>query len=389
MKSLSSIIAGNIVPTANYSTGTYTLTGLVVGTNYSYSMGTNDTSIAFSGGATFAKSARSSGVFTATATSATLNGSGSSAIGTVVAPVFGIPLYPATVTPTLPARQITIGQFPSNNPNFSRQIQVSDQYLFVKNGTYAVAITLADVVNIALTEEVNLTWTPPVSLVQPVSTTAAGLAAATGTLTAYISNVSNGDTVTIGTKIYTFQTTLTNVDGNVKIGADRVASLTNLFYAINASGGTAGTDYALATTAHTQVTATNPTSLTIVLTAIKAGFAGNSIATTETSTMLFFGAATLSGGTVSPATFTFSVGSEYTLTYQWQYLNGSTWTNISSSSPINGTVYSGYTSATLTATPSTTGQNGVSHRCVSTDNAGSFGLTNGSLTSNSVTLTII
>tara|TARA_R110000868_G_scaffold245626_7_gene502233 strand:+ start:18280 stop:19455 length:1176 start_codon:yes stop_codon:yes gene_type:complete len=389
MKALSSTVAGNIVPTVNYSVTTYTLTGLVIGTNYSYSMGTNDTSIAFSGGATFAKSVRSSGVFTATATSATLTGTGYSAVQAVISPIFGVSLYPATVTPTAPARQITIGQFPSNNPNFSRQIQISDQFVFVKRGTYSVAINLADVVNIALTEEVNLTWTPPVSLVQPVSTTAAGLAAATGTLTIYMINVANGNTVTIGTKVYTFQTTLTNVDGNVKIGASNYASMTNLFNAINASGGTAGTDYALATTAHPQVTATNPTNITVVLTAKNAGFAGNSIATTavSVSSTLTFGGATLSGGTVSPVTFTFSAGSEYTITYQWQYLNGSTWTDITSGSAINGTVYSGYTSATLTATSSTNGQSGVSHRCIVTDNAGSFGLTNGSLTGNSVTLT--
>ncbi len=266
MKSLSSVLAGNIVPTANYSGGTYSLSGLVVGTNYSYSMGTNDTSIVFSGGATFAKSASATGVFTATATSATLNGSGTSAIGTVIAPVLGVSLYPATVTPTQPARQVTVGQFPANNPNFSRQIQISDQYVFVKNGTYSVAISLPDLINICLTEEINLTWTPPVALAQP----------------------SNASCVHSSTA----------------------------------------------------------------------------------------------------ASFTFTAGSEFTMSYQWQYYNGSSWTNITSGSAINGTVYSGYTATTLTATPTTTGQTGISHRCIVTDNAGNFGLTNGSVTSSSATLTI-
>jgi hypothetical protein len=119
---------------------------------------------------------------------------------------------------------------------------------------------------------------------------------ATVTLTSDTVQVTNGDTVTIGSKVYTFQDTLTNVDGHVKIGASAAASLTNLFHAINASGGTVGTDYATLTVANTQVTATNPTATTIVLTAKASGTAANSIATTEASTHLAFGTATLTGG---------------------------------------------------------------------------------------------
>ncbi len=119
---------------------------------------------------------------------------------------------------------------------------------------------------------------------------------ATGTLTGDSTNVTNGDTVTIGSKVYTFQSTLTNVDGHVKIGGSAAATLTNLFRAINASGGTPGTDYAAATVANTQVVATNPTGTTVVVTALAAGTAYNSVATTEASTHLSWGAATLTGG---------------------------------------------------------------------------------------------
>lgn len=118
---------------------------------------------------------------------------------------------------------------------------------------------------------------------------------ASNTLTGTATNVSNGDTVTIGSKVYTFQTTLTNVNGNVFIGASAAASLTNLFYAINASGGVAGTNYALATTANTQVVATNPSGTTLVATAILAGTAQNTIATTETAAQLSWAATTLGG----------------------------------------------------------------------------------------------
>lgn len=57
----------------------------------------------------------------------------------------------------------------------------------------------------------------------------------------------NGQTVTIGSKVYTFQTVLTNVDGNVFIGASLTATLANLLAALNLTAG-AGTTYAAATT---------------------------------------------------------------------------------------------------------------------------------------------
>lgn len=124
---------------------------------------------------------------------------------------------------------------------------------------------------------------------------------ASATLTNDGTNVTNGDTVTIGTKVYTFQTTLTNVDGNVHIGAANTNSMTNLFNAINGTGGTPGTDYAAATVAHTLVTATNPTGTTVVVTAKATGTAGNGIATTETSTHLSWGGASTAGGVAAAA----------------------------------------------------------------------------------------
>lgn len=119
---------------------------------------------------------------------------------------------------------------------------------------------------------------------------------ATGTLTSDTTNVSDTDTVTIGGKVYTFQTSLTNVDGHVKIGATAALSLTNLFNAINATGGVPGTDYAAATTANPRVKATTNTATTVVVTALASGAVGNSVDTTEASTHLSWGGATLSGG---------------------------------------------------------------------------------------------
>lgn len=70
-----------------------------------------------------------------------------------------------------------------------------------------------------------------------------------GTLT-FTQQPGNTETITIGAKVYTFQTTLTNVDGNVHISAvDASGSLDNLIAAINLGAG-AGTAYAAAMTAN-------------------------------------------------------------------------------------------------------------------------------------------
>lgn len=122
----------------------------------------------------------------------------------------------------------------------------------------------------------------------------AALTAATGVLT-LTANAGNAETVTIGGKVYTFQTVLTNVDGNVLIGATASASIDNLIAAINLGAG-AGTTYAAATTLHPSVSASAGAGDTMDVKAKTPGAAGNSIATTETLANGSFGAATLTGG---------------------------------------------------------------------------------------------
>lgn len=127
-------------------------------------------------------------------------------------------------------------------------------------------------------------------------------AKATGTFTNDGSQPVDGSTVVIGSNTYTFQDTLTNVAGHVKIAASNTASMTNLFHAINASGGTVGTDYATLCVAHPTVVATNPSGTTVVLTAKTVGIAGNSIATTVGGTIHgSFAAVTLLGGVAAIA----------------------------------------------------------------------------------------
>lgn len=119
---------------------------------------------------------------------------------------------------------------------------------------------------------------------------------ATGTLTLG-ANAADTETVTIGGKVYTFQAALTNVNGNVKIGATASDSIDNLIAAITLGAG-AGVTYAAAMTVHPTVTAAAGAGDTMTVTAVASGTAGNAIATTETLAGggSQFGAVTLTGG---------------------------------------------------------------------------------------------
>jgi len=124
-----------------------------------------------------------------------------------------------------------------------------------------------------------------------------GMVAATGSVT-IPTNPSNTHTVTIGGKVYTFQSSLTDVDGNVKIGASAALTQANLKAAINLDGGTPGTDYATSMTRNKTVDASTPVADVITLTARAAGKAGNDITLSEamSGTGNVVSGATLSGG---------------------------------------------------------------------------------------------
>ncbi len=124
--------------------------------------------------------------------------------------------------------------------------------------------------------------------------------AAFGTLTS-AGVFTDTQTVVVGGKTYTTQTTLTNVDGNVLIGADASTTLANLKAAINLDAGS-GTLYAAATTVNPHVKATTKTATTLKVVSKVPGAIGNLIATTETQTNASWGAATLASGAGSIAT---------------------------------------------------------------------------------------
>lgn len=143
-------------------------------------------------------------------------------------------------------------------------------------------------------------------------TTSAGVKA-NQTLTA--SGVfSDGETVTIGDKTYTFVDALTSpsVANEVLIGASAAASLDNLKSAINASAGE-GTTYGTGTEANPNVEATDNADTTQKVEAYRVGTYGNDIASTETCDNASWGAAKLANGAeaslLAMNTFTFPTGS--------------------------------------------------------------------------------
>ena len=101
-------------------------------------------------------------------------------------------------------------------------------------------------------------------------------------------NFSNTETVTIDAKVYTFQTSLTDVDGNIQIGADLEASLLNLLNAVNLTG-VAGTDYATSMTIHPTCTSIVSGATQYLVAFKNGGTTGNGTTTAETSATASWG----------------------------------------------------------------------------------------------------
>lgn len=119
----------------------------------------------------------------------------------------------------------------------------------------------------------------------------------------------NNDVVRVGSMYYKYTTG--SVDAGTPAGTSGspwLLNLTaftqqnydNLYHAINASGGTPGTDYSTATTANADAQATRSTSTGVVVAARLSGIAGNAIPTTTTGAdMTWSGASTSGGGTAN------------------------------------------------------------------------------------------
>jgi hypothetical protein len=106
------------------------------------------------------------------------------------------------------------------------------------------------------------------------------VARAVTTLT-FTENGADTNTITIGGKVYTLQASLTNVDGNVKLGGTTAVTIANIVAAVGLGSG-AGTLYATAMTANPHCRVRSSTATTIVFEAKVPGTIGNLIPSSDT-----------------------------------------------------------------------------------------------------------
>lgn len=191
----------------------------------------------------------------------------------------------------------SMGLDPSTYPNDSK-LEQKVIYLLKNQATMAGTLAAGTLTSDA-TAPTNLDTVTIGSMTYTFVTSLAD-AAASGTLTSDGTAPSDGDTVTIGSTVYTYKTALTPTAYEVLIGASADTALDNIKSAVNATAG-AGTTYATGTLIHPTVTATTNTATTQLFVAKSTGPAGDLIATTETSSHLSFGTATLQGGNTAAA----------------------------------------------------------------------------------------
>ncbi len=138
----------------------------------------------------------------------------------------------------------------------------------------------------------------------------------------------DGDTFTLDDRVYTLETSLSNVDGNIAIGGSEAQTKLNIIAAIDLSG-TAGVDYATLMTAHATVTAVSAfTGDLAVFTAVAFGTGGNSLVSTETfaGSTNVFDATTFGTEVLGVAHDTFTVDSKvYTLQDTLTNTDGNIW----------------------------------------------------------------
>jgi uncharacterized phage protein (TIGR02218 family) len=103
-----------------------------------------------------------------------------------------------------------------------------------------------------------------------------------------------GETVTIGTKTYTWRVSVSTIANEVKIGNTGADSIKNLVAAVNAGAGS-GTVYGSLTTANADATG-SANGGRATFTAIVSGAAGNGIVSTTTMTRASFNGATFQSG---------------------------------------------------------------------------------------------
>lgn len=193
----------------------------------------------------------------------------------------------------LEGRARVVGITPSNYPNDSR---LEQRVIYNENTqatvTGTVASTTLSSTGTAPSNGDTITLGAKTYTFVTTLTEVAASCVLTGTNAA---NATNGSTVTIGTVTYIFMTTLGSAQNQVHIGTTADNTLTNLSNAIT-GGGTIGTDYSTGTVTNTQVTAGSVTSHAITITSLTVGTFSNSITVGTTEATYSWATATLTGG---------------------------------------------------------------------------------------------
>ncbi len=153
----------------------------------------------------------------------------------------------------------------------------------------------------------------------------------TGVLT-LAANATDGDTFTIGSRVYTLQDTLTDSNGNIHIGANAAATVITIVNGIT-GGANSGTDYAASMVTNTSVTAADGTGDTIDFTSLPAYYLANDgdlevLATTETGSQMSFGAVAMVHPTGAQTIETHGLDSTGAEIEEIIHLNGTTAVNL-------------------------------------------------------------
>ena len=146
--------------------------------------------------------------------------------------------------------------------------------------------------------------------------------AATGVLT-FTAVAVAGQTVTIGSRTYTWASSVTTTAGTVAIGANQAESQANLVAAINAGTG-AGTTYGSQTAPHADVTAAVVGS-TVVVTARKPGTGAHSVTLTETMSNASWNDVFLSGGVGANTTIAAASTAGLRINGRWEVTTYGSW----------------------------------------------------------------
>lgn len=81
---------------------------------------------------------------------------------------YNVVFYTSNATPVHEAQRTTVGQYPTSNPNFSRAVQLTPEFLYVKRGSTTLGIPIEDLAGLAFGDQPTLSYSPLITL-QPVS----------------------------------------------------------------------------------------------------------------------------------------------------------------------------------------------------------------------------